>query len=415
MRAHIHRGAHEVGGSCVELEAQGQRIVLDVGLPLSATHGEEVGLPPIDGFTSLDHTLLGVFISHSHPDHYGLMPQIAESVPLFIGEVTANILSEAAFFSPMGMHREPTGFLRHREVVEVGPFRVTPFLSDHSAFDAYSLLVEADGRRLFYSGDIRSHGRKKSVFEELISNPPEEIDVLLMEGTNIREDSLGTERGLTEQNVEDLCVEIFSATNGIVLAMFSPQNIDRLVSIYRACLRSGRDLVIDLYSAAIVQATARETIPQPDWDRIRVYLPGAQRSRVIREQAFHRTDAVRPHRIYAEELKRRREDLVMIFRTSMIGELEGIGCLEGAHVLWSMWPGYLKDKSGERLTRFRENYGIPITISHASGHAYIPDLQRFADALSPIRLVPIHTFAGERFEEFFGQVERRPDGQWWEV
>ncbi len=32
----------------------------------------------------------------------------------------------------------------------------------------------------------------------------------------------------------------------MVLAVFSPQNIDWLVTIYRACLRFGRDLVIDL-------------------------------------------------------------------------------------------------------------------------------------------------------------------------
>ena len=35
MRARIHRGAHEIGGSCVELEADGCRLVLDVGRPLS--------------------------------------------------------------------------------------------------------------------------------------------------------------------------------------------------------------------------------------------------------------------------------------------------------------------------------------------------------------------------------------------
>jgi Cft2 family RNA processing exonuclease len=34
MRACIHRGTKEIGGTCVELESQGKRIVLDVGLPL---------------------------------------------------------------------------------------------------------------------------------------------------------------------------------------------------------------------------------------------------------------------------------------------------------------------------------------------------------------------------------------------
>lgn len=31
MRVRIHRGAGEIGGSCVELESAGARLVLDVG------------------------------------------------------------------------------------------------------------------------------------------------------------------------------------------------------------------------------------------------------------------------------------------------------------------------------------------------------------------------------------------------
>lgn len=34
MRCRIHRGCHEIGGNCVEIESQGKRIVLDIGLPL---------------------------------------------------------------------------------------------------------------------------------------------------------------------------------------------------------------------------------------------------------------------------------------------------------------------------------------------------------------------------------------------
>uniref|UniRef100_UPI001C5CADBA hypothetical protein n=1 Tax=Escherichia fergusonii TaxID=564 RepID=UPI001C5CADBA len=62
---------------------------------------------------------------------------------------------------------------------------ITPYLADHSAFDAYSLLVEAHGKRAFYSGDIRAHGRKARLFENLVEHPPQAIDVLLLEGTTL--------------------------------------------------------------------------------------------------------------------------------------------------------------------------------------------------------------------------------------
>ena len=55
---------------------------------------------------------------------------------------------------------------------ELGPFTIMLFLTDHSAFDAYSLLIEANGKRVFYSGDLRAHGRKARLVEDLIRHPP---------------------------------------------------------------------------------------------------------------------------------------------------------------------------------------------------------------------------------------------------
>lgn len=417
MRARIHRGSHEIGGNCIELEtARGQRIILDVGWPITAAQGEDVSLPDIPGLANGDDkSLLGVVISHPHPDHFGLLPKVSASVPVYIGEAAARILKEAAFFSPFGIELNPAGCLHHRQTFEIGPFKLTPFLNDHSAFDAYSLLIEADDSRLFYTGDIRAHGRKKGIFEELVRKPPANLNVLLMEGTQVREDSDGTERGPSETDVEKACVDMFKSATGIVLAMFSPQNIDRLVTVYRACLRSQRDLVIDLYTAAIIRATGKKTIPQVDWDHVRVYLPKSQKLKVLREKAFDRTNAVKSHRIYAEELRERKGELVMLFRGSMARELEQIDCLEDAKLLWSMWPGYLRESSGAALKSFLDSHGIDMAIHHSSGHAYIPDLQRLVEALDPARVIPIHSFAGDRFEKFFPRIDRKHDGDWWQV
>jgi ribonuclease J len=417
MRVRIHRGAAEVGGNCVEFEAaSGQRLILDLGWPLTAADGDDVPLPSIPGLADGDHSsLLGVVISHPHPDHYGLLTKIGASVPVYIGEAASRILREAAFFGPFGCVRPAAGYLQHRRPLPLGAFHVTPFLNDHSAFDAYSLLIEADGRRLFYTGDIRAHGRKAGCFEALLRTPPANIDVLLMEGTHVREDADGTERGPSERDVEAACLETCRATRGLVLAMFSPQNIDRLVTIYRAARRAGRELVVDLYATAVAAATGRDTIPQAEWDAVRVYLTRAQRARVIQAQAFDRTAAITPNRIYREELLARRGELVLLFRASMSRELEETACLNEARAVWSMWPGYLREPAGVRLRAWLDRLGIPLVIHHASGHAFIPDLQRLVRALAPDRVVPIHSFAGDRFAEFFPRVERRRDGEWWDV
>ncbi len=68
---------------------------------------------------------------------------------------------------------------------------------------------------------------------------------------------------LTETALEDVCRSTFLATPGMVLAVTSSQNIDRLVTLYRAAKRSGRQFVIDLYTASIARATGNPNIPQP--------------------------------------------------------------------------------------------------------------------------------------------------------
>lgn len=99
----------------------------------------------------------------------------------------------------------------------------------------------------------------------------------------------------------------------------------------------------------------------------------------------------------------------------MAKRLDSAGCLQGAHAVWSMWPGYLEEEKQKRLLAWLAEHGIPVTIQHTSGHASISDLQRLVAALGPARVVPIHSFGAERFGDLFQDVEQHPDGAWWEV
>ena len=415
MRVRIHRGAHEIGGSCVEVESSGQRIVLDLGRPLDAARDEDVPLPDIPGLARTDPGLLGVFISHAHADHWGLAGQLDPGVPVFAGAATARILSEAAFWTS-GINLQLAGELVHRQPIDLGPFRITPFLNDHSAFDAYSLLVEADGRTLFYTGDFRGHGRKAGIFEELLRKPPRPIDVLVMEGTNLRSESepAGPE---SESDVELACAQLFRATTGLGLVSFSAQNIDRLVTMYRAALRADRDLVIDLYTASIALATGNPNIPHPgeDWPHVKVYVPLWQRVKVKDTKAFERTAAVKAHRVFEEELGADPSRYVVKMDRDVLNALARTGALPGAHTVWSLWEGYLGEPSGERLTRLLAQHDVPLTVAHTSGHACVADLQRLASALQPGRIVPIHTENSDRFPDLFEGVDAQPDGAWWDV
>lgn len=414
LRACIHRGASEIGGSCVELAYDGQRLVLDLGLPLEADFPDEISLPPISGLVRKDRNLLGVLISHGHPDHWGLAARIDRDVPIYMGEVTSRILREAQFFTPTGADFAPFGFLRHQRPLVIGPFTVTPHLVDHSAYDAYAIEVEAGGRRLLYSGDLRGHGRRPGLLTDMVQSVGRPVDVLLLEGTHVRDASAASQpTALTEQDVEELCIGLFTKTEGMVLAAYSPQNVDRMTTLYRAARASGRQLVLDLYAASIAAVVDDPDVPRWDSDDVLIYVPQVQRIKVKRSAEFNRVDELRVRRIYGEELATRARELVVTFRASMIRELQQAACLQAAAVAWSMWAGYLERPDSARLLTWLETNRIGLEVVHASGHASVTDLQWLASALDPSVVVPIHTASPELFADLFDQVSTHPDGEWW--
>ena len=415
MKVRIHRGAHEIGGNCVEVEHEGQRIVLDVGRPLTAKWDDHVPLPNVAGLADEDPSTLGVLISHHHADHWGLADQVHAGLPVYMGAATQRILAAASFWT-RGLNVPVAGHLEHRRSFELGPYTITPYLNDHSAFDAYSLLVEAGGRRLFYTGDIRGHGRKAGIFEELLRKPPGDVDVLLMEGTNVRPETRD-EPLVTEAEVETAMAQRFRATEGMALVVVSAQNVDRLVTIYRATLRSDRILLMDAYGANVARATGNENIPRPDpaGQRVRAYLPRWQAIRIKEAAAFNRLEDVNPYRLYPEDLADDPSRYVMLFSVSEGKRLAAAGALRGASCTWSLWDGYLTENSGQRLIAFLAEHDIPLAQLHTSGHAAVSDLRRLAAALSPVRVVPIHTLDGHGFAEILDNVNVQADGAWWSV
>jgi len=412
MKICIHRGTHEIGGTCVEIESQGQRIVLDVGMPLDAANPDDVPLHPIKGLDSPDSSLLGVCISHPHQDHYGLAHRLPNETTFLLGKATESILAAAELFTPAGLTVENVVHFEDRKVIRLGPFAITPFLVDHSAYDSYALLVEADGERLFYSGDFRAHGRKSSLFQKLVADPPGNVDVLLMEGTTVgRPES--AEGFPSESDLEGRFVELFNETSGMPLVWCSGQNIDRIVTIFRACRRAGRRLIVDMYTAHILRATGNDKVPQAEWDGISVFLPKSQKWRIIQNQAFDVSNRYRAHRIFAEQLADAAANSVMLFRPSMSRDLEDAACLSGAWVICSVWKGYLDESYNGPFLDWLARHELPLHHCHTSGHAAIAELRTLRGAFREANVVPIHLDDRARFLELFGDVDVHEDGEWW--
>lgn len=410
----IRRGSHEIGGSCIELACDGERVLLDLGKPLDAEEADQRLLPAVPGLSDgADPRLRAIIISHGHVDHWGLAPLAHTSIPLAMGAATRRILHAAAPFVPKPFTPTETIDLADGKQITIGPFAITPYLVDHSAFDAYALLVEAGGRRLFYSGDIRAHGRKGALFERLLRDPPKGVDAMLMEGSSLGRLDESADFP-TENEIEDLLVERFGSA-GFVAIMASAQNIDRMVTIYRSCKRTGRTLLLDLYAMEILRATDNPNLPAPGWPNLAVYVPDYQRRRIAKTQRFDLLEPYKAARIYREHIAEIGSRAAMLFRPAMMRDIDEADLWGNARAIWSQWAGYLEQEAGAKLKADLASRNVEMENIHTSGHASIKDLKRLAAAVAPKTLVPIHTFKGDMFSELFSNVTRHNDGQWWKV
>ncbi len=416
MRVCIHRGTKQIGGTCVEIEASGSRIIVDLGLPLDAIEADPALVPQISGLREHDPSLLAIVLSHGHRDHWGLVPKVRPDIPIVMGRAAESIMRAAADFLPDAFAPTAWKHLENGKPLQIGPFAITLHLVDHSGFDAYALEIEAGDRRLFYSGDLRAHGRKSKLFELMLKRPPKNIDVMLMEGSSLGR--LGDyEQFPTEKAIEQRFVERFKATPGMVLVACSAQNIDRVVTVYRAAKQSDRTLVVDAYAAEVLKATGSEHIPKPvrGWPNIAVYIPYSQRRRLKEKGIAPIVDSYRGFRLWPEQLAEHAPRSLMLFRPWMLRDLERVKAMTDAQVIWSQWEGYLKEGPGAELKEECKKRNIPFEVIHTSGHASPGDLKRLAAAVAPKRLIPIHTFERDRFPDLFDNVTLIDDGQWMEV
>lgn len=404
----IHRAAHEIGGNCVEIRASsGQRLLIDAGRPLDAPTGASASLLP----KSLDTTrpVEAVLVSHPHQDHFGLVGALPHSWPLYCGcptellmRLSARIVNETVSHSIVNWQSGVR--------FEVGPFVVRPILTDHSAFDAHMLLIGVEGRRILYSGDFRLHGRKGALVRSLMGKPPADTDVLVMEGTNLGSDK----PHLTETIVEERFTELFRQTNGRVFISWSAQNVDRTVSLFRACRRAKRILAVDLYTAEVMETlSAFGRLPRPGWDNVRVVLTRGLRN--VYEKRGRSDFLARMAKIglSARALAADPKRWVIATRPSLVPDYERKGVRPGPADAWSFsqWSGYLNDERGQALRAWFDASGAAANHIHTSGHASPDDLQRFAKAMNARRLVPIHGAAWDAHADGFVNLCRLKDGE----
>ena len=399
MTLTIHRGTHEIGGSCVEIRTDKAKILIDLGMPLDydkrsreeqteIRHNAEKWCKGVDA----------IFLSHAHADHYGFLDLLPMGTPIYASEETFSMLQLDSILG-----NDPTAHLEKRQLksqvqYEVSDVKVTAYTVDHSAYGASAFLFEVEGKRVLYSGDIRLHGVKGVLYKQL----PSDIDYLLLEGTNV----LRAQINSTERGVEDDFVEVFQrGPETLNMVWCSAKNIDRICALFRACIRCGRTLVLDPYTANVLAAVAQLNPHIPTVTtakQMRVYFPYYLTKRLLERnpESYIYSLEPRKNKVSYNDFMTKPKRYVMLVRPSALSYLEKLS-VKHMRLIRSIWGGYWNEPNVERFRAWvAEHCDEDINI-HTSGHADVMSLKKIVEHVCPRTIIPIHTDAPERFSDIF--------------
>ena len=429
MELTVHRGTKEVGGTCIEVRSGDSRIILDVGLPLFDADREpfdsfrlrrmtkrellaEGILPKVEGLFVDGPSPDAILLSHAHLDHTGLLSHVEATIPIIASRGTSKMMLAGGIFAgQVSIPRDQFREIKPEQPTTIGAFTVTGFAVDHSIFGCLAYLIEADGKSILYTGDIRLHGRKPGMAKRLIEVlSGRSVDVMLMEGTHF---GFPDGNEVTEYELEDEIVDLVNQAPGLVLASFSPQHVDRLVAFIRSAKKTNRTFVADVYTAFILHMISSETpVPVPGKDElVRVYYPRTFEDSATRRGLKKISDQFESSRISMEEILDAPSKHLMVFRPSMLEPDFGGSFPAGATCLYSRWTGYLEKPDWKPTKEKLEESAGTLAEVHTSGHILSRDIVPFIKAISPKTIVPIHTFEPERFQNSVENVRLLRDGE----
>jgi ribonuclease J len=99
-------------------------------------------------------------------------------------------------------------------------------------------------------------------------------------------------------------------------------------------------MIIDLYTAAILEATGNVNLPQSAWSDVALYVPHTQRAQIKKNTWFYLLKRYSTNRIFIEHLRQTVNKSTLLFRPLHRFDLERGECLSGAIYIYSQWEGY---------------------------------------------------------------------------
>jgi ribonuclease J len=377
-------GSGEIGMNANLYGCQGKWLMVDCGMTFGEADypGIDLILPDLDFIERRRKDLVGLVLTHGHEDHIGAIPYLAADlgVPLYATPFTAGLIAHK--LEEEGLTAQVKLKLIHPgDVLELGPFRVTPVPLAHSIPESNGLVIETDFGRIFHTGDWKLDPTP------VLGNPtsPERLKAIgdagvlamISDSTNAFTDKVSG----SEAEVFDGLLETVASSPGRVLVTTFASNAARLHTIGRVAVETGRRIAIAGRSIERYLKVAKATgylTDFPDTVRYDEAMRLPRRELLVLATGGQGEPRAALGRIAARshEIKLGEGDTVIFSSRQIPGNENAVGRVMNQLA-----------ELGVRTVTERQAH------VHVSGHPGRPELQQMYEWIRPELLVPVH---GER-------------------
>lgn len=403
MEIKIHRGLEQIGGCITEIRTTTSRVFIDMGqnLPGCGSPDRKDDRPFIDKiFNENKREHEAVLYTHGHEDHIGLMDFVPEKeVRQYVGEGTKELLElKYKLIVKMHLMARDNGWTSYNEKdlkltaikrrrlakfdiwprsgrpksINIGDIKITPFFNCHSIYDSYMFLIEADGKRIWHTGDYRAHGYMGKGLFKTLNVYAKNIDVLITEGTMLnREDKC-----IHEAVVAKKMAAVISAFK-YVFVLASSTDIERLASVQAAA----KEAHSPFYASSSMFTGAMEIFTKREGDKVKGGLfkfESKLYSQVSQVNSLKRTG-------FTMVTSVNHFDKIMELK-QQLPESETL-------LIYSSWPGYYTIPEqiavNPKYKQFREMFINCVDI-HTSGHADRQTIEKVIKTVNAKEVIVIH-------------------------
>ena len=227
---------------------------------------------------------------------------------------------------------------------------------------------------------------------------------LLCEGTRIDSNEIDS-----EQSVKDEIGRIISSSKELVFVEHPVRDLDRVKSIFDAAKTNGREFVVGLKLAYLIEAMGNLSpfsiddvkilVPKKSWGLL--CKTGIEKSLVERDYfQWERDFLFRSNSITSEELRNNPQKYIVSINLWGINQLIDLQPHNAVWIKSSCEPfSDDMDLDEERKKNWLEHFGIQLFSAHASGHASGNEIRNMIDRIAPQHLIPIHTERPDMFPQ----------------